>query len=152
MVGALSEDAEARYGKLLAPYLADPSNLFVISSDFCHWGERFQYQYFDPKHGGEIYQSIEALTTRRCAVHRGQDPNGYAKYQREFQNTICGRHPIGVLLNALSALKENNNNNNGGQQQHWQSQLKFVRYEQSSQARRPEDSSVSYASAVVWEG
>ena len=34
----------------------------------------------------------------------------------------------------------------------WQSQLKFVRYEQSSQARRPEDSSVSYASAVVWEG
>ena len=38
------------------------------------------------------------------------------------------------------------------QQQHWQSQLKFVRYEQSSQARRPEDSSVSYASAVVWEG
>ena len=38
MVGALSEQTEALVGRLLAPYLADPQNLFVISSDFCHWG------------------------------------------------------------------------------------------------------------------
>jgi hypothetical protein len=152
MVGAINEAAEQRFGRLLAPYLADPENLFVISSDFCHWGERFGFSYHDPCHGGEIYQSVEALDRKGMVCIECQDPNAYADYQREFNNTICGRHPIAVLLNALSALKENNNNNNGGQQQHWQSQLKFVRYEQSSQARRPEDSSVSYASAVVWEG
>ena len=152
MVGAINEAAEQRFGRLLAPYLADPENLFVISSDFCHWGERFGFSYHDPRHGGEIYQSVEALDRKGMVCIECQDPNAYASYQREFNNTICGRHPIAVLLNALSALKENNNNNNGGQQQHWQSQLKFVRYEQSSQARRPEDSSVSYASAVVWEG
>jgi AmmeMemoRadiSam system protein B len=28
----------------LAPFLADASNLFVISSDFCHWGDRFDFQ------------------------------------------------------------------------------------------------------------
>jgi len=37
--------SEARYGKLLAPYLADPSNLFIISSDFCHWGSRFRFTF-----------------------------------------------------------------------------------------------------------
>jgi hypothetical protein len=37
--------SEARYGALLAPYLSDPANLFIISSDFCHWGSRFRYTY-----------------------------------------------------------------------------------------------------------
>lgn len=44
--------AEAAYGQLLAPYLADPSNLFVISSDFCHWGRRFGYTYYEPERVG----------------------------------------------------------------------------------------------------
>ena len=39
--------SEARYGRLLARYLDDPGNLFVISSDFCHWGMRFAYQFHD---------------------------------------------------------------------------------------------------------
>lgn len=38
LVGALSESKEQEYGRLLSKYLADPSNLFIISSDFCHWG------------------------------------------------------------------------------------------------------------------
>ncbi|RMZ90868.1 hypothetical protein DV736_g1900, partial [Chaetothyriales sp. CBS 134916] len=47
MVGATSTAAEVVLGKLLAPYVADPeSNAFVISSDFCHWGSRFQYTYY----------------------------------------------------------------------------------------------------------
>lgn len=37
MVGALTPAAELQYGALLAKYLDDPANLFVISSDFCHW-------------------------------------------------------------------------------------------------------------------
>lgn len=137
MVGALSEQAEARYGKLLAPYLADPANLFVISSDFCHWGERFRYTYHDAQHG-EIYQSIEALDRQGMALIEAQDAPGFARYDREYGNTICGRHPIAVLLNALAALPQSPHS------------VKFVKYAQSSPCRRPDDSSVSYASAVVW--
>ena len=71
----------------------------------------------------------------------------------KFKRCKISRQQLVVLMQHFGEFnRENNNNNNGGQQQHWQSQLKFVRYEQSSQARRPEDSSVSYASAVVWEG
>lgn len=60
LVGSLSPDVEASYGALLAPYLADPQNLFVISSDFCHWGKRFSYTYYDES-CGPIHKSIEQL-------------------------------------------------------------------------------------------
>lgn len=60
LVGSISPDVEAVYGDLLAPYLADSQNLFVISSDFCHWGKRFSYTYYDES-CGPIHKSIEKL-------------------------------------------------------------------------------------------
>lgn len=42
---------------IFGKYLKDPSNFFVLSSDFCHWGQRFQYTPYD-KECGEIWQSI----------------------------------------------------------------------------------------------
>jgi len=144
MVGALSESTEAAVGKLLAPYLADPQNLFVISSDFCHWGERFNFTYHEPSHGGEIHHSIEALDRQGMALIEAQDAAGFAAYQRRFGNTICGRHPIAVLLHALNAPPAQPD------QSSTTYQLLFVRYARSSLCRHPSDSSVSYASAVVW--
>ena len=43
LVGALSFENEEKYGEILAPYLSDPENVFVISSDFCHWGYVYIY-------------------------------------------------------------------------------------------------------------
>lgn len=60
LVGSLTTGEEELYGSILAPYLADPQNLFVISSDFCHWGRRFRYTFYD-KSWGEIHQSIQTL-------------------------------------------------------------------------------------------
>lgn len=48
MVGSTNPATEAAFGKLLAPYIADVENAFVISSDFCHWGSRFGYTYYLP--------------------------------------------------------------------------------------------------------
>ena len=48
MIGSTNPATEAALGKLLAPYIADSSNIFVISSDFCHWGSRFGYTYYLP--------------------------------------------------------------------------------------------------------
>lgn len=42
-------------------------NLFVISSDFCHWGKRFRFTYYDKCHG-EIHQSIEALDKQGMSI------------------------------------------------------------------------------------
>ena len=62
----------------------------------------------------------------------------FAQYLKKTKNTICGRHPIGVLFGALASLEEER-----------EVEVKFVRYAQSSQCVNVRDSSVSYASAWV---
>ncbi|KAL4783132.1 MEMO1 family [Aspergillus varians] len=64
LVGNTSTATESAFGNLLAPYLQDPSNAFVISSDFCHWGLRFRYTYYvpqAPKPGPRLPLSSDAL-------------------------------------------------------------------------------------------
>ena len=68
LVGSLNTEKEALYGKLFSKYLADKDNAFVISSDFCHWGARFSYQYYD-KGNGDIYQSIQKLDETVSPIH-----------------------------------------------------------------------------------
>jgi predicted class III extradiol MEMO1 family dioxygenase len=40
-VGATDFKSEEYYGKLLAKYFDDENTIFCVSSDFCHWGQRF---------------------------------------------------------------------------------------------------------------
>lgn len=68
-------------------------------------------------------------------IERG-DPAEFTAYLQQYRNTICGRHPIGVLLNAMANART-------------KMQCGFRSYDQSSKALLPEDSSVSYASALV---
>jgi len=65
----------------------------------------------------------------------------FAKYMARTRNTICGRHPIGVLLGAVASLEATGAIS--------LPMLKWVRYEQSSRCATVDDSSVSYASAYV---
>ena len=68
-----------------------------------------------------------------------QAHHDFADYLSRTNNTICGRHPIGVLLGVLAELEK------GGRS----AEIKWVRYEQSSKCLNIRDSSVSYASAYV---
>ena len=58
------------------------------------------------------------------------------------RNTICGKHPISLLLKTMSTLREENNG--AGEEE-----IKFLHYSRSSDCKVIEDSSVSYASAYV---
>nr|CAG4638603.1 EOG090X09ZA [Cyclestheria hislopi] len=140
LVGSLSPDREAHYGRILSKYLADPCNFFVISSDFCHWGQRFRYTYYD-KSCGDIYQSIQRLDQQGMSIIETLDPSAFTDYLKKYGNTICGRHPIGVLLNMVDHLRQVSNGH--------KISLKFVNYAQSSQCHSFNDSSVSYASASL---
>uniref|UniRef100_A0A0E0LTI3 MEMO1 family protein n=1 Tax=Oryza punctata TaxID=4537 RepID=A0A0E0LTI3_ORYPU len=133
LVGALNSQNEAMYGQLLSKYLDDPKNFFSISSDFCHWGTR--YTYYDKSHGA-IHKSIEALDRMGIEIIETGNPDAFKQYLQEYENTICGRHPISVFLSMLK---------------HCSTKIKigFVWYEQSSQCRSMRDSSVSYASAAA---
>lgn len=152
LIGSISSEKELVYGEVLRPYLLSPENLFVISSDFCHWGSRFSYTYYkDPTKENEparklsssasppvapIYQSIEALDHEALNILESLSHSDFSRYLSHTKNTICGRHPIGVLLGALQNINE-------------PAKLKFTCYAQSSQCVSARDSSVSYASAFV---
>ncbi|KNA13926.1 hypothetical protein SOVF_112190 [Spinacia oleracea] len=135
LVSAVGAESEAMYGQLLAKYIDDPSNFFSVSSDFCHWGSRFNYTYYDKKHGA-IHKSIEALDHMGMDIIETGDPDAFKKYLSKYDNTICGRHPISVFLHMLTSSST-------------KIKIKFLRYEQSSQCKSMRDSSVSYASAAA---
>ena len=78
--------------------------------------------------------SILAALSPSKAVH-----GEFAEYLRTTGNTICGRHPMGVLLGAIESVAENVED----------VRLRWVRYEQSSACETLADSSVSYASGYV---
>ncbi|TFJ81646.1 hypothetical protein NSK_006897 [Nannochloropsis salina CCMP1776] len=142
LVGSLDPAQEAVYGRILAKYLSDPANLFIVSTDFCHWGRRFQYQPFDRAHGEDIHEYIEWLDRQGMALIEQGDPQAFTTYLRQYRNTICGRHPLGVFLQAAQALRE-------GGKEGLDVEVEFVRYAQSSRCMHETDSSVSYASAVA---
>lgn len=135
MVGALDAATERALGDVFARWLGRPGVLFVVSTDFCHWGRRFGYEVVDGE--GEVWESIERLDRRGMGAVESGGRDGFARYIAETRNTVCGRFPVGVMLAAAESR---------GRELF---SIKFVHYEQSSKCRRPGDSSVSYASAHI---
>jgi len=172
LVGAINADKERYFGRLLAPYLAENDTIFVVSSDFCHWGTRFSYTYYYPtplpcvsptrlgRSGAEvtsshpIHASITALDREAMDILALEPGNGktasqahsyFENYLKRTKNTICGRHPIGVLLGALAGIQEPS----AGDTSPKDATLRWVKYAQSSACKNIHDSSVSYASGYV---
>lgn len=105
-------------------------------------------------HDFPIWKSISSLDHQAMNILTIPPPSGkeahasFSSYLATTKNTICGRHPIGVLLGALAALDGSAGNNLEGTSSR-PATIKWVRYEQSSQCKTVRDSSVSYASAYV---
>lgn len=58
--------------RTLSPFMTDPKTVFVISSDFCHWGANFDFTPYDESKG-EIYESIEAMDREGASFIEQQD-------------------------------------------------------------------------------
>lgn len=136
MVGSLSQDTEEYFGKIFAEYLKDDKVLFIISSDFCHWGRSFDYSPHD-KADGEIHQHIEKLDKTGTTLIEKQDADGFLQYLESTENTICGRHPITVFLYALKHSGLNTS-------------TKLLHYQQSEKVKTTKQTSVSYASIATY--
>ncbi|KAI1001323.1 hypothetical protein K3495_g6876 [Podosphaera aphanis] len=168
LVGSTSPAAESDYGRLLAPYMADPSNVFIISSDFCHWGLRFGYTYYLPKDSGKqeghnlsagernpenppIHESITKLDQMAIKAIESGSHKEFINTIVTTENTVCGRHPIGIAMAAMKVLEKQVPELDGDTPSNGDGCLrfKFIRYEQSSKVVDIRDSSVSYASAYA---
>jgi len=140
MVGSLSPSQAEKCGQILAPILAKPNVFTIITTDFCHWGSRFQYSPYDSTKAKHIFQYIQWLDNIGMDQICTQDPKAFSKYLTQTRNTICGRYPITLWLNSVKA-----NRDNGVQKL----DVEFLRYAQSSHIRYENESSVSYASGVA---
>lgn len=147
VVGSIRPEKEASYGKVLSKYLADPQNAFVISSDFCHWGQRFDYQYYD-RDWGKIHESIEHLDKLGMKAIKDLKLGTFSSYLRTYGNTICGRHPIAVLVAAVEHLNEQSSVAVNTAPKYL---IKFLNYLQSSKCHHMYESSVSYVAASLKE-
>ena len=85
-------------GKIFKTYLEDEENFMVISSDFCHWGSRFDYTFYEKQHG-PIHKSIEFVDKLGMKEIESLDSDSFMNYIKSYKNTICGRHPIYILMN-----------------------------------------------------
>lgn len=172
LVGDLPADGEKAMGTLFAPYLADPKNAFIISSDFCHWGKNYRYRpqlykglvrdqdaqwaslkiqpgFKNDADGSEptvaevpIHQVIKALDDLVIDSIKTGDHSDYYKILKGTSNTVCGRHPIGVVLAALEELGDDQSGESKGK-------FQFVQYQRSNLVERQSDFSVSYVSAYA---
>eukprot|EP01121_Diplochlamys_sp_Union-15-3_P018877 TRINITY_DN6972_c0_g1_i2.p1 TRINITY_DN6972_c0_g1~~TRINITY_DN6972_c0_g1_i2.p1 ORF type:complete len:313 (-),score=47.74 TRINITY_DN6972_c0_g1_i2:16-897(-) len=138
LVGQIGKNNGASFAKIFKRYLDDSENFFVISSDFCHWGKRFSYMYYDDKHG-EIYQSIEHLDKLGMNAIESCNPDTFSSYLDKYSNTICGRNPIKLLLETVQSSDYKD-----------KLKIEFLYYAQSSRCKNSSDSSVSYAAGRLY--
>jgi AmmeMemoRadiSam system protein B len=96
--GQLDDANLATLARALAP-LWTPETLWVISSDFTHYGAQFGYLPFV----AEVKENLSALD--RGAIDRilALDEPGLSAYLAETGATICGANPIRLLLAVAAA-------------------------------------------------
>uniref|UniRef100_A0A0N4ZSQ1 Protein MEMO1 n=1 Tax=Parastrongyloides trichosuri TaxID=131310 RepID=A0A0N4ZSQ1_PARTI len=141
LVGSLQGNMQDVYGSIFLKYLTSPDTIFVISSDFCHWGRRFDYNPYDPSINVPIWKQIQSLDRSGMDAIETTDPSKFEEYMNDSQNTICGSAPIKILLTTAKMAKDKHNFKNN---------IEFLNYSQSSQIIHSNESSVSYASGVLW--
>ena len=107
MVGSCKPNQHALYGQILSKYFEDESTLFVISSDFCHWGNNYGYVPF------EIFSSVNLLTVSELITflkisiyHRAPTGTTYISYTYVRYNKSFLFSVIKIFLN-LTSLDSN---------------------------------------------
>jgi len=98
--GGISLDQATELATLLQPWHG-PETLWVVSSDFTHYGRDFQYVPFRDN----IPDNLDRLDHAAADLIIRRDPAGWDRFIRDTGATICGANPIKILL-ALAAKVE----------------------------------------------
>jgi AmmeMemoRadiSam system protein B/AmmeMemoRadiSam system protein A len=97
MIGQLDTAGYAKVAEALLPFV-DDDTLLVVSTDFTHYGEHFQYLPFQTN----AEQNLTTLADRAAAPLLEADFDGFAAHLERTRDTICGRRGVLLLLRILS--------------------------------------------------
>jgi AmmeMemoRadiSam system protein B/AmmeMemoRadiSam system protein A len=130
LVGQLDESDYGPAAELLRP-LADGKTLIVASSDFTHYGARFDYQPFPAD--DRLPERIRALDQGAIDRILARDGPGLLDYQARTGITVCGIRPLALLLRLLPP----------------ESSVESIAYGTSGELTGDWESSVSYAALAA---
>ncbi len=99
--GTIEQDEARELVKSLKEFW-NPDTLWVISSDFTHYGRSFRYMPFSDN----IEQNLRKLDLGAVEKLENLDLNGFEKYVESTGATICGACPIKLLLAMIAESGE----------------------------------------------
>eukprot|EP01017_Pseudomicrothorax_dubius_P010711 TRINITY_DN1385_c0_g2_i4.p1 TRINITY_DN1385_c0_g2~~TRINITY_DN1385_c0_g2_i4.p1 ORF type:complete len:255 (+),score=31.76 TRINITY_DN1385_c0_g2_i4:461-1225(+) len=137
IVGSLDPLTLERYTSIFGKHFESPENIFIISTDMCHWGSRYKYTNYN-KDDGEIHSSIEKQDHEAIELLERHDIVGFTKYLHEVQSPICGRHSLEMLMNIISSSPQKG-----------KIRTKLAKYGQSVAVKDFSESCITFASFVT---
>ncbi len=124
----VGEGRAAQIAGALRPLLS-PETLVVVSTDFTHYGPRFHYTPFR----GDMLAQVQQLDDAIFACVASRDADKLEDVFLQTGATVCGRHPLNVLLRLLPPS----------------ARLEKIAYDSSGRQLDDDNNSVSYLSAVI---
>ncbi len=100
LIGDISREQRAELAAVLAP-LYDTHTLLIASSDFTHYGSRFNYVPFQASSVEDLRAKLQELDFEAADLISQRDLEGFDDFLERTKDTICGRNAIGVLLELL---------------------------------------------------
>ena len=98
VLGHLSDSDRVQSAKVLRRII-DDSTLVVASSDFTHYGPRFDYQPFKKQdHLQDRIKQLDGSIVEK--IFEGSAQN-FSSIVHRKEATVCGKHPIALLLELL---------------------------------------------------
>jgi hypothetical protein len=97
VVGSFRDESHIRSCSKQISDILQPGDFFVVSSDFTHFGPRYDYvPFYD-----DIQANIEKLDTKAFSLIEKLDLKEFINFQKETDCTICGFNPICLMLATL---------------------------------------------------
>ncbi|MDD3155401.1 MAG: AmmeMemoRadiSam system protein A, partial [Victivallaceae bacterium] len=93
IVGILSSRARKEFAEAIRPLL-DKDTLLVVSSDFTHYGSDFEFA----PYGADARKKVQELDGGAFQKIQAGDPQEFLEYLADTGATICGAHPIALML------------------------------------------------------
>jgi AmmeMemoRadiSam system protein B/AmmeMemoRadiSam system protein A len=102
LVGETDVDMEQQFAKKLAR-LRDGKTLFVFSSDFIRYGERFKFTPFGAS-PSKARDQIKGLESRALDLLKAKNATGFRNFVESTGATICGWRGLSVMLELLRLI------------------------------------------------